>query len=53
MRGAVNGLVLQVMEGQLRSHVAEAGNAKQQEELLPTLAVLKSYLTQQTVLRGI
>lgn len=44
VRGAVNGLILQVMEGHLRSHVADAGNTKQQDELLPVLAVLKSYL---------
>jgi DNA-binding FrmR family transcriptional regulator len=44
VRGAVNGLILQVMEGHLRSHVADIGNTKQQDELLPVLAVLKSYL---------
>ena len=44
VRGAVNGLILQVMEGHLRSHVADAGNTQQQDELLPVLAVLKSYL---------
>jgi DNA-binding FrmR family transcriptional regulator len=44
VRGAVNGLILQVMEGHLRSHVADTGNTKQQDELLPVLAVLKSYL---------
>nr|WP_250887324.1 metal/formaldehyde-sensitive transcriptional repressor [Rhodanobacter sp. LX-100] len=44
VRGAVNGLILQVMEGHLRSHVADTGNTKQQGELLPVLAVLKSYL---------
>ncbi len=44
VRGAINGLILQVMEGHLRSHVAHAGNTKQQNELLPVLAVLKSYL---------
>lgn len=44
VRGAVNGLILQVMEDHLRAHVAEVGNARQQDELLPVLAVLKSYL---------
>ncbi|RCS31325.1 metal/formaldehyde-sensitive transcriptional repressor [Rhodanobacter denitrificans] len=44
VRGAVNGLILQVMEGHLRSHVADSGNTKQQDELLPVLAVLRSYL---------
>lgn len=44
VRGAVNGLILQVMEGHLRSHVADAGDTKQQDELLPVLGVLKSYL---------
>jgi DNA-binding FrmR family transcriptional regulator len=44
VRGAVNGLILQVMEGHLRAHVAEVGNIEQQDELLPVLAVLKSYL---------
>jgi DNA-binding FrmR family transcriptional regulator len=44
VRGAVNGLLLQVMDGHLRSHVVETGNLKQQDELLPVLAVLKSYL---------
>jgi DNA-binding FrmR family transcriptional regulator len=44
VRGAVNGLILQVMEGHLRSHVAGPGNSKRQDELLPVLAVLKSYL---------
>ena len=44
VRGAVNGLILQVMEGHLRSHVADTGNAKHQDELLPVLAVLRSYL---------
>jgi DNA-binding FrmR family transcriptional regulator len=44
VRGAVNGLMLQVMEGHLRAHVAGAGNAKRQDELLPVVAVLRSYL---------
>jgi DNA-binding FrmR family transcriptional regulator len=44
VRGAINGLILQVMEGHLRSHVADIENAKQQDELLPVLAVLKTYL---------
>jgi hypothetical protein len=32
------------MEGHLRAHVAGRGNSKRQDELLPVLAVLKSYL---------
>ena len=44
VRGAVNGLMLQVMEDHLHSHVAGGGNAKRQDELLPVLAVLRSYL---------
>lgn len=44
VRGAVNGLMLQVMEGHLRSHVAGGGNANRQDELLPVIAVLRSYL---------
>ncbi|HUH56455.1 MAG TPA: metal/formaldehyde-sensitive transcriptional repressor [Rhodanobacter sp.] len=44
VRGAVNGLILQVMEGHLRAHVAGTGSSKRQDELLPVLAVLKSYL---------
>lgn len=44
VRGAVNGLILQMMEGHLRSHVAGRGSGKRQDELLPVLAVLRSYL---------
>ncbi|TCV96449.1 DNA-binding FrmR family transcriptional regulator [Luteibacter rhizovicinus] len=44
VRGAVNGLILQVMEGHLVSHVADSGNPQQLSELEPVLAVLKSYL---------
>jgi len=44
VRGAVNGLILQVMEGHLRSHVAGRAGSKRQDELLPVLAVLRSYL---------
>lgn len=44
VRGAINGLILQVMEGHLVSHVAADGNARQQAELAPVLAVLRSYL---------
>ena len=44
VRGAVNGLILQVMEGHLRAHVAGPDSSKRQDELLPVLAVLKSYL---------
>jgi hypothetical protein len=32
------------MEGHLRAHVAGRGSSKRQDELLPVLAVLKSYL---------
>lgn len=41
VRGAVNGLILEVLEGHLRSHVGLEGS---EEELAPVLAVLRSYL---------
>lgn len=45
IRGAVHGLMAQVLEGQLREHVAAPGNAAERgrgaDELL---AVLRSYL---------
>lgn len=44
IRGAVNGLIYEVMEGHLKSHVAERYNKLQQRELEPVLAVFKSYL---------
>lgn len=44
VRGAINGLILQIMEGHLTAHVADHGDARQQEELAPVLAVLKTYL---------
>jgi len=43
VRGAVNGLMLQVLEGHLREHVAPA-NRRGQAELEPVMAVLHSYL---------
>lgn len=43
VRGAVNGLMLQVLEGHLREHVAPA-NRRGQAELEPVMAVLRSYL---------
>lgn len=43
VRGAVNGLMLQVLEGHLREHVAPA-NRRGQAELEPVVAVLRSYL---------
>ncbi len=44
VRGAVNGLILQVMEGHLTSHVADRSDARQQDELAPVLAVLRTYM---------
>lgn len=43
VRGAINGLILEVMEGHLRAHVAHDDPAEQ-KELAPVLSVLKSYL---------
>jgi len=43
VRGAVNGLILEVLEGHLRSHL-QWDNAEQAEELAPVVAVLRSYL---------
>lgn len=43
VRGAVNGLMLQVLEGHLREHVAPT-NRRGQAELEPVMAVLRSYL---------
>ncbi|WP_049621271.1 metal/formaldehyde-sensitive transcriptional repressor [Frateuria defendens] len=44
VRGAVQGLLLEVIDGHLREHVATASSKRRQEELAPVLAVLKSYL---------
>jgi len=44
VRGAVNGLILQIMEEHLTTHVAQHADPKQQAELAPVLAVLKTYL---------
>ncbi|GLQ91222.1 metal/formaldehyde-sensitive transcriptional repressor [Dyella acidisoli] len=43
VRGAVNGLILEVLEGHLRSHL-QIDHAEQAEELAPVVAVLRSYL---------
>lgn len=43
VRGAVNGLILEVLQGHLRSHLVSDDPAHE-EELAPVLAVLKSYL---------
>lgn len=42
VRGAVNGLILEVLEGHLRSHLVQ--DAEREEELAPVLVVLRSYL---------
>lgn len=45
IRGAVNGLMAEVMEGHLREHVVVAASIKQrQEDLEPALQILRSYL---------
>ena len=43
VRGAVNGLIMEVMEGHLRHHL-ETDGAAREKELAPVLAVLRSYL---------
>lgn len=43
VRGAVNGLILEVLEGHLRSHL-QMDHPDQAEELAPVVAVLRSYL---------
>lgn len=43
VRGAVNGLILEVLEGHLRSHL-HGDDAAHVEELAPVIAVLRSYL---------
>jgi DNA-binding FrmR family transcriptional regulator len=46
IRGAINGLMAEVMEGHLREHIGNAGaTAKQrQQDLEDVVAVLRSYL---------
>lgn len=44
IRGVVNGLMSEVIEGHLREHVAARSGPKGQRELEPVLRVLKSYL---------
>ncbi|HKR77557.1 MAG TPA: metal/formaldehyde-sensitive transcriptional repressor [Rhodanobacter sp.] len=43
VRGAVNGLIMEVMEGHLRHHL-ETDGAAREKGLAPVLAVLRSYL---------
>lgn len=45
VRGAVNGLMLQVMEGHLREHLADADatDAQRAKDLEMVIAVLRSY----------
>lgn len=43
VRGAVNGLILEVLEGHLRHHLGAADPAGE-DELAPVLVVLRSYL---------
>lgn len=46
IRGAVNGLMLEVLEGHLRDHLAEPAlpEAQRQEDLEQVVSVLRSYL---------
>jgi len=45
IRGAVNGLMAEVLEGHLREHVAAATSARQRlKDLEPVVRVLRSYL---------
>lgn len=46
IRGAVNGLMVEVLEGQIREHVAAEGlsTAERQEEINQLAEVLRSYL---------
>lgn len=44
VRGAVNGLMAEVLEGHLREHVAAQASAAGQRELEPVVRVLRSYL---------
>jgi DNA-binding FrmR family transcriptional regulator len=43
VRGAVNGLILEVLQGHLRHHL-DTGEPAREAELAPVLAVLRSYL---------
>ena len=46
IRGAVNGLMLEVLEGHLRDHLATPAlpDAQRQEDLAQVVSVLRSYL---------
>ena len=46
IRGAVNGLMLEVLEGHLRDHLAEPAlpDVQRQEDLEQVVSVLRSYL---------
>lgn len=45
MRGAVNGLMGEVMEGHLRQHVATASSVRQRlEDLDPVVQLLRTYM---------
>jgi DNA-binding FrmR family transcriptional regulator len=44
VRGAVNGLMLEVLEGHLREHVAPMMGKRERAELDPVVAILKRYL---------
>jgi DNA-binding FrmR family transcriptional regulator len=45
IRGAINGLMAEVMEGHLRDHVAApVSGAERQKELEPVVRLLRSYL---------
>jgi len=44
VRGAVNGLIFQIMEGHLTAHVAGPDSGMPEDELEPVLAVLRSYM---------
>ncbi len=42
VRGAINGLMLEVLEGHIRAHIDLDGQRK--SEIAPVMAVLRSYL---------
>ncbi len=44
IRGAVNGLMYEVIEGHLREHVASRAGAAGMRELEPVVRVLRSYV---------
>ena len=45
IRGAINGLMAEVMEGHLREHMAEPASAKERQKDMETvLRVVRSYL---------